>query len=73
MGITCEKERNDNKRKTGRVIQEKNREIEGLSYTSKSKKLISARRLKAPCSEKCRIQCYKKFTEEQSEAIFSSY
>lgn len=39
----------------------------------KEKKVRSARAIKPPCTEKCKLECSSKFTEEERKAIFQSY
>lgn len=47
----------------------------GKEYISVSKscKVISARTMGGPCTEKCRLACFNKFSQEQRQVIFDQY
>lgn len=46
---------------------------EGKSYLSTTKKIIPERKIKKPCSEKCKLKCSTKFTESERLSIFHDY
>ncbi|CAH0729639.1 unnamed protein product, partial [Brenthis ino] len=45
----------------------------GRSYETTKKKTVAAREVKPPCTDKCRLKCYEKFTSLQRQAIFDTY
>lgn len=47
----------------------------GKAYVSrsKSKKQFSARKIRSPCGEKCRLGCSKKISDTEREKIFTKY
>ncbi|KAL4711225.1 hypothetical protein ACJJTC_019066 [Scirpophaga incertulas] len=55
--------------------QQKKARNSGKEYkrNTKDEKLRPERKMKQPCTEKCRIKCAMKFTEEERVQIFSDY
>ncbi|KAJ8915389.1 hypothetical protein NQ315_008276 [Exocentrus adspersus] len=48
---------------------------EGKEYVSsaKSKRIVSAKKIKEPCNEKCRLKCTTKFTDQDRLLLFNEY
>ena len=45
----------------------------GKVYISRTGKTVAAKSVKPPCTEKCRLKCRDKITEEQRQEIFECY
>lgn len=45
----------------------------GQQYTSRTGKIVPAKVMKPPCSDKCKFSCSQKFTEEKRRSIFDMY
>lgn len=49
----------------------------GKAYEKRSKKadklMREERKIKPPCTEKCKLQCFKKISEDQRKALFAEY
>ncbi|CAK1602117.1 unnamed protein product [Parnassius mnemosyne] len=45
----------------------------GEQYVSRTGKTVAAKSIKPPCTEKCRLKCRNKITEEQRQEIFECY
>ncbi|CAH1102530.1 unnamed protein product [Psylliodes chrysocephalus] len=46
---------------------------EGKQYINKNNKLVRERRLGPPCTEKCKLKCKTKLTNEERQDIFNEY
>ncbi|KAF2883395.1 hypothetical protein ILUMI_22783 [Ignelater luminosus] len=51
----------------------KNKRNNGEEYINAKNKLVSKRKLKTPCNEKCRYKCYNVFSEEEREGILKTF
>ncbi|XP_053966878.1 uncharacterized protein LOC128868612 isoform X2 [Anastrepha ludens] len=58
------------KKETAKRLRNMGKEYQSVSKTSK---IIKAREILAPCTDKCKLSCSTKFSENQRKTIFNNY
>lgn len=59
--------------KKWKKVEAKIRRNAGQSYISRTGKVVEERKMRPPCSDKCRLKCSTKIPEDQRTKIFSEY